>query len=117
MNRLEHKKMNQVRRANRVRAKAYGTADKPRLAVHLSNQHVTAQIINDELGKTLAYASSVGQKSAGALSQKAGLVGEDIAQKAKKAKVKKVVFDRHDKKYHTRLKTLAEAARKGGLEF
>src|SRR5437870_4829522 len=117
MNRLMSKKLHSARRAYRVRATVRGTTERPRLAVHISNLHITAQVIDDDKNKTLAYATTVGQKLSGTMTEKAAFVGESIAKKAKSAKVKKVVLDRHDKKYHGRLKTLAEAARSGGLEF
>lgn len=117
MNRLQYKVKHQMRRAHRVRSRFSGTADRPRLSVHISNLHVSAQIIDDSAGKTLAYATSVGKKIDGGLMAKAGVVGEEIAKKATKAKVKKVVFDRGAKNYHGRIKTLADAARANGLEF
>lgn len=117
MNYLEHKRQSAARRINRVRATVIGSQNRPRLAVHVSNLHVTAQIIDDSKGTTLAYATTVGQKIEGNLTTKAAWVGEQIAQKAKKAKINQVVFDRGQRKYHGRVKTLAEAARKGGLEF
>lgn len=117
MNYLLKKKQAAFRRIHRVRSKALGTASRPRLHVHISNLHVTAQIIDDELNKTLAYATTVGSKQSGKLTDKAAWVGEQIAAKAKKAKVKRVVLDRGSKKYHGRVKALAEAARTGGLEF
>jgi large subunit ribosomal protein L18 len=98
MSRLLHKKENAQRRSNRVRTVIAGTANRPRLSVHVSNLHVTAQIIDDKSGKTLAYASTVGQKQAGKMTEKATWVGAQIAIKAKKAKVDKVVFDRGAKK-------------------
>lgn len=117
MNRLAHKQMTALRRAHRVRAKVTGTADRPRLVVKVSNLHVSAQIVDDTAGKTLAYATTVGQKVSGTMTDKAKLVGDQIAAKAKKAKVAKVVFDRNSRKYHGRIKELADAARKAGLEF
>lgn len=117
MNRLEHKKLNAERRANRARRFTVGTSEKPRLSVHVSNMHITAQIIDDSKGTTLAYSTTVGQKQTGTMSKKAAWVGEQIAVKAKKAKVKSVVFDRGAKLYHGRVQTLADAARKNGLEF
>jgi large subunit ribosomal protein L18 len=117
MNRLTHKKENIAKRAHRVRTVISGTANRPRLSVHVSNMHVSAQIIDDTIGKTLAYATTVGGKQAGTMVERAALVGKDIATKAKKAKVNKVVFDRGAKKFHGRVKALADAAREGGLEF
>ena len=109
--------MNKVFRAKRTRAKIHGTAERPRLTVFFSNQHIVAQIIDDDKGKTLAYATTVGSKMTGTKTEKAALVGAEIAKKAKTAKVKKVVFDRGSKLYAGRMSALAEAARKEGLEF
>lgn len=119
MNRLTHKIQNFKLRKNRVRSTISGTPERPRLAVYISNRHVTAQVIDDTKHTTLAYATSAGKKAAskGTLSEQAALVGEEIAQKSKSAKVKKVVFDRGGKLYHGRIAALAEAARKNGLEF
>ena len=104
-------------RKNRVRSTVSGTAERPRLTVTVSNLHVSAQIIDDVTGKTLAAATTVGSKAGGTLTEKAADVGKDIATKAKKAKVTKVVFDRNGRKYAGRLKALADAARNEGLEF
>lgn len=111
--------MDKVFRAKRTRAKIHGTAERPRLSVHFSNLNVTAQIIDDDKGTTLAYASTVGNKTAvkGTMAEKAALVGSEIGKKAKAAKVKKVVFDRGSKLYAGRMAALADAARKEGLEF
>jgi large subunit ribosomal protein L18 len=117
MNRLTHKKLNQARRSHRVRAIIAGTSDRPRFSVHVSNTHITGQIIDDSTRKTLVYVTTVGQKQSGTMVDRASWVGKEIAVKAKKAKVGKVVFDRGAKKYHGRVKAIAEAAREGGLEF
>ncbi len=109
--------MNSVFRANRTRAKIHGTAERPRLSVHISNQHITAQIINDDESKTLAYATTVGSKLTGSKTDKAAAIGKEIATKAKKAKINAVVFDRGAKLYAGRMAALADAARKEGLEF
>lgn len=104
-------------RANRTRAKIHGTADRPRLTVNFSNLHITAQVIDDDKKVTLAYATTVGSKLTGTKTEKAAAIGKEIAEKAKKAKVSKVVFDRGSKLYAGRMSALADAARKEGLEF
>ena len=109
--------MNKVFRAKRTRAKIHGTAEQPRLSVHFSNQHITAQIIDEDKKVTLAYATTVGAKMKGTKTEQAAEIGKIIADKAKKAKVSKVVFDRGSKLYAGRMSALADAARKEGLEF
>ena len=109
--------MKAIYRANRTRAKIHGTAERPRLSVHMSNLHITAQVIDDDKKVTLAYATTVGSKLAGSKAEKATAIGKEIAEKAKKAKVKAVVFDRGSKLYAGRMSALADAARKEGLEF
>ena len=104
-------------RAKRTRAKIHGTSERPRLSVNFSNQHIIAQIINDDKGITLAYATTVGSKMTGSKVEKAEKIGTEIAKKAKTAKISKVVFDRGSKLYASRMNALAEAARKEGLEF
>lgn len=108
---------NQLLRKSRIRARVTGSTERPRLTVFVSNMHVHAQIINDATSSTLASSTSAGSEAKGSLTEKAAWVGADIAKKAKKAKVSKVVFDRNGRKYHGRLKALADAARQGGLEF
>ena len=104
-------------RKARTRAKIHGTSDRPRLAVHFSNLHITAQVIDDDKKTTLAYATTKGAKMTGTKTEKAAAIGTEIAKKAKAAKVKRVVFDRGAKLYAGRMNALAEAARKDGLEF
>ena len=109
--------MNKVFRAKRTRAKIHGTAERPRLSVHFSNLHIVAQLIDDDKGVTLAYATTVGANLKGTKIERAAVIGKEIAEKAKKAGVEKVVFDRGAKLYAGRMAALAEAARKEGLEF
>ena len=109
--------MNKVFRANRTRAKIHGTEERPRLTVHISNLNVTAQIINDDTMSTLAYATTVGKKMTGSMSEKAAQIGTEIAKLAKKANISKVVFDRGSRLYAGRMSSLADAARKEGLEL
>ena len=118
MKTLAHKLQNRRLRKHRIRSTVVGTGERPRLSVYVSNLHITAQIIDDSSSKTLAYASSVGQKAAsGNLTNKAAWVGAEIAKQAKAAKIKRVVFDRGGKIYHGRVAALANAARENGLEF
>ena len=118
MNRLDKKVQNLARRKKRVRANLTGTSERPRMTVSISNLHITAQIIDDSKQTTLVYATTVGNKAAtGTMTARAAVVGTEIAQKAKKAKISKIVFDRNGRLYHGRIKALADAAREGGLEF
>ncbi len=117
MNRLVSKAKNSFRRANRVRTVVRGTSERPRLTVHISNLHVSAQIIDDTTHKTLVSASTVKTKTTGTRTEQAAAIGAEIAKKAKAAKIKAVAFDRGPKLYHGRVKALAEAARKEGLDF
>ena len=106
------------KRHARVRNKISGTAECPRLNVFRSNTQIFAQIIDDVKGVTLVSSSSVELKiKNGGNAEGAALVGKDIAEKALKAKIKNVVFDRGGYLYHGRVKALAEAARENGLEF
>lgn len=109
--------MNKIFRANRTRAKIHGTAERPRLTVHISNLNIIAQIIDDDKRATLVYVTTVGKKMTGSISEKAAEIGTEIAKLAKKANINKVVFDRGSRLYAGRMSALAEAARKEGLEF
>ena len=111
------KELLRKRRHARVRAKISGTSSKPRLAVTRSLNHISAQLIDDSEGKTLAASSDLKLKAKGTKVEKAKAVGEDLAKKAKEKKVETVVFDRCGYKYHGRIKALAEGAREGGLKF
>jgi large subunit ribosomal protein L18 len=107
-----------LRRHKRVRKHAVGTAERPRLVVFRSNRGIAAQLVEDQTGRTIAAASSLNLKSAkGSKIDQSAEVGKLLAQNAKQAKVKSVIFDRGGYLYHGRVKALAEAAREGGLEF
>jgi large subunit ribosomal protein L18 len=103
----------------RIRKTISGTPESPRLSVFRSNKEIYAQLIDDIGGKTLAAASSLGDKSAhsGNKVEQATIVGKKIAEAAKTAGIEKVVFDRNGYQYHGRVKSLAEAARENGLKF
>lgn len=121
------KRLKKQRRHRRVRAKIKGTAEVPRLCVFRSANHIYAQLINDEKGKTLIAANDLeikkptGSKISKSEKEKryikAYKVGELIAQKGVKKGIEKVVFDRGGYKYHGKVKALAEGAREGGLQF
>lgn len=118
MGNVSSKLKNLARRKNRIRNTVTGTSERPRLTVHVSNKHISAQIIDDTKHHTVAAITTVGQKAAsGDMTARAEWVGTEIAKKAKAAKVKSVVFDRNGRLYHGRIKALADAARAGGLEF
>jgi large subunit ribosomal protein L18 len=108
-----------VRRHRRVRKKVQGSAERPRLAVFRSNKHISAQVIDDTTGRTLASASSLEAdlRSSGGNIEGAKKVGELLASRAKDAGVTQVVFDRGGFRYHGRVASLADAARTAGLEF
>ena len=109
------------RRRRRVRTALRARASgKPRLSVHRSGKHIYAQVIDDAAGKTLVSASSLDKdlkKAGGANRDAATHVGKTLAERAKKAGVSAVVFDRGGFLFHGRVKALADAAREGGLEF
>jgi large subunit ribosomal protein L18 len=108
-----------LRRHKRVRGKIFGTAERPRLVVFRSNAGIEAQLVDDVEGKTLAAASwlHLNKTFKGNKTQQAAEVGKLLAEKAKKANLERVVFDRGGYLYHGRVKALAEAAREGGLKF
>ena len=110
------------RRHYRMRRNLAGTAERPRLNIFRSVEHIYAQVIDDETGTTLASASTIDNKLSGDLSGKpkvdqAKAVGIAVAERAKAAGISAVVFDRGGFRYHGRVKALAEGAREGGLEF
>jgi large subunit ribosomal protein L18 len=111
-----------LRRKYGIRKNVFGTPERPRLSVYRSSKHIYAQVIDDHDGKTLASASSTvegvrGDLKNGGNIEAAKRVGKAIAQKAIEAGVKMVAFDRGGRKYHGRVKALADAAREGGLKF
>ena len=117
-----HKRIRRVRRKQHVRKKVTGTPERPRLPVFRSNKNIYAQIVDDTVGRTLVAASTMeksrrDQAGYGGNSAAAEAVGSVLAAKAVEAGIKKVVFDRNGFPYHGRVRQLAEAARKGGLEF
>lgn len=102
----------------RVRKKVNGSAERPRLSVYRSNKAIYCQIIDDLKGHTLVAANSwEDAKAAGTKTERAKLVGQRIAEKAKAAGIETVVFDRGGYLYHGRVKALADGAREGGLKF
>jgi large subunit ribosomal protein L18 len=122
MDHQKAKRLQQLRRRRHVRRKITGTAERPRLSVFRSSKHIYAQLIDDLSGVTLAAASSRagGVKKAtpyGGNVKAAAVVGEKLAAAAKEKGIAKAAFDRGHYRYHGRIKALAEAARKAGLQF
>jgi large subunit ribosomal protein L18 len=115
----KHKRDARLRRHHRVRKHVRGTAERPRLAVFRSNKHISAQVIDDRAGITLAAASTHEADLRDGSSNKdaAAKVGQRLAERAKDAGVERVVFDRGGFLYHGRVAAVAEAAREAGLEF
>jgi large subunit ribosomal protein L18 len=122
MDKAREKRLARQRRHARVRKRAYGTPERPRLNVFRSLQHIHAQVIDDTRGHTLIAASTLDADIRSKLGDKtktgqAEVVGDIIAKRALAAGIKHVVFDRGGYLYHGRVKALADAARKGGLDF
>ena len=118
---LERKKMLRQKRIWRIRKKVSGTAERPRLCVTFTNQHIYAQAIDDENGKTIVSISSLNQAlrddKLSANRPGAATLGKLLGEKAKDAGIETVVFDRHGRRYHGRIKDFADAAREAGLKF
>ncbi len=117
-----NKNKDRLKRHKRVRAKIKGTAETPRLSVYRTLNHIYVQIIDDVKGKTLVTASTLDKEIKGTLAEmdkkaQAFAVGELVAKKAKSKKIKAVVFDRGGYLYTGRVASLADGARKGGLNF
>jgi large subunit ribosomal protein L18 len=109
-----------LRRQARGRKKIAGTTERPRLVITRSSKHITAQVVDDSVGKTLAFASTMEgdlRSQSGDKTDKAKLVGGLVAERAKAAGIDGVVFDRAGNKYHGRVAALADGAREGGLKF
>jgi large subunit ribosomal protein L18 len=118
----EEKRAARLRRHARVRKRVAGTAERPRLDVFRSLHHIEAQIIDDVKGHTLVAASTVEPEIRGRVAgmkkvEQARVVGQILAERATASGIKQVVFDRGGYVYHGRVKSLAEGARAGGLEF
>jgi large subunit ribosomal protein L18 len=110
------------RRQRRVRAKIHGTAERPRLNIFRSNENIFAQLINDDLGHTIVSASTIDKELAAKVDGKtkteaAKIVGQELGERAKKAGVETVTFDRAGFQYHGRVAALADGARDAGLKF
>ena len=113
----ESKNVMRIKRHRKIRQTLSGTSTIPRLCVFRSNTAIYAQLIDDVKGVTIASSSSLELKAKSNNIEAAAAVGKDIAEKAKKAKIKTVVFDRGGYLYHGRIEALANAARENGLEF
>ena len=112
----ELKAQKRTRRQNRIRAKISGTAERPRLSIFRSNRDITAQLIDDVAGNTLVHVWTKLEKGK-TLKERAVLAGTKIAELAKAKKISKVVFDRGGYLFAGNIKTFADSAKAGGLEF
>lgn len=122
MNARALKKTRLVRRKLRVRRRVFGTAERPRLSVSRSHRNISAQLIDDVSGRTLCYAGTQSKSLAGQIKNggncaAAEIVGRHLAEQARMHGIKKAAFDRNGRRFHGRVKALAESARKTGLEF
>ena len=117
---IKNKANRRIRIKRKIRKTVQGTAERPRMTVYRSNKQIYVQLVDDMSGKTLISANSIDKtenESSVPKLQQAESVGKLVAEKAKVAGIEKVVFDRNGYLYHGRIKSLAEAARKGGLKF
>ncbi|HWU42402.1 MAG TPA: 50S ribosomal protein L18 [Bdellovibrio sp.] len=110
------RKANRLKKKIRIRKTVNGTEERPRLCVYRSGKHMYAQIINDVTGHTIASVSSIGKDDKSGI-ETAKLVGIEVAKVASSKNIKNVVFDRNGYLYHGRVKSLADGAREGGLNF
>ncbi|HEY1862036.1 MAG TPA: 50S ribosomal protein L18 [Gemmataceae bacterium] len=121
MDQQKLKKKRQLRRRLHVRRSIVGTQERPRLTVFRSNKHIYAQLVDDLSGVTLAAAGShagkAKTKTSGGNVKAAAAIGQELAEQAKTKGITKAAFDRGHYRYHGRVKALADAARKGGLQF
>ena len=113
---MQTKQDKRIRLKKKIRAKIAGTKERPRLSVFRSNKFIYAQVIDDMAGKTLVQASDI-KMAKGTKTKHAEEVGKAIAEACKGAKISLVVFDRNGFKYTGRIKIVADAARKAGLQF
>ncbi len=117
MKKIKLKNLKRARRKNRNRAKIFGTELKPRLSVFRSNKYTSAQLINDEAGRTLLSASTKELSKKANKTDQAKLLGEVLAEKALKLGIKKAIFNKGPYLYHGRIKAIADGARAKGLEI
>ena len=123
MGATENKRLARIKRKVRIRQRIRGTADKPRLSVFRSAKHISAQVIDDTVGQTLAAASSLEKEVRGQQASfenktaQATFIGKLIAERAQEKGIKQVVFDRNGFLYHGRIKAVSEGAREAGLKF
>ncbi|MDD5099147.1 MAG: 50S ribosomal protein L18 [Candidatus Colwellbacteria bacterium] len=117
MNKIKALNKNKERRAKRTRAKLFGTNERPRLSIYRSNRYIVAQAIDDENGKTVFAGSTREIKEKGTKTEKSVSLGNLMAEKAKKAGIEKMVFDRGSYRYHGRVKAVAESLRNSGIKI
>lgn len=122
MDKVKRKKQRRDKIRRRIRSSIRGTKDRPRMSIYKSNKHIYVQLIDDLNSHTLVSASSLSNEIEDQINEKTGveqaqIIGKHLAEKAKSANIKKVVFDRGGYKYHGQIKAIAEAARESGLQL
>lgn len=119
MNRLEQKKVRRSRRRRHIRKAVHGTAERPRMTVFKSSRYLYAQVIDDSCGRTLAAASNLEEQLRSLKSNASGAeaIGQALGARLKEKKILKVVFDRNGYPYHGLVKSIADGARKAGIQF
>ncbi len=119
MSNISSKFKNLAKRKKKIRAKIFGSQERPRLSVFRSNKHIFLQLINDAKGTTILSFSDlkIGKKEKISKTESAKIVGKKLAELAKEKKIKEVVFDRGGYKYHGRVKAVAEAVKEEGLKI
>jgi len=120
MNKNFKKQINKSRRHRKIRAKIKGTSKRPRVSVFKSNRHIFTQFIDDTEGKTILSSKIISSKKSkikGSKTERASVIGEMLAEKAKELGIKEAVFDRGGFKFHGRVKAIAEGLKKGGIKI
>lgn len=114
---MQSKSINRINRKRKIRAKIFGTAERPRISIFRSNKHIYAQLIDDNNSKTLVSVFDTKMEAKKTKTEVAKELGQDLAKKSIEKNIKEAVFDRNGYKFHGRIKSFADGAREKGLKF